>query len=401
MIELCQSVFQLDDRAAPISGGYSKLLTMLSKQVVSIVDFGMAMTDTSPVQPGNPTASASSVSDVPMTGTGGALHGVGGAQQMTGVAASATTSDGKHDPVRDVGKFHRATPAVPERPDIPTIPTSIAIEATTDRLEIAGVVVTKNSSIAVLKAACEYLAVSQSGSKAKLWSRIIATVDRQRILETQLSVPALTGDSTQPRSVQLAERPGEDEVQRHMLTHSPYAAWCEACVSSKGKPDRHERDETRVRDREIPVLSFDFAFTGKSLGDDQDEDEGAKLTTLVLHDSHSGSVGCIPLKGKNDSKHAVREMVKYLQYLGHGNICLMCDQEPSALAVQSLLQGTWQRMGFRVVIENAKVLDHGGNAWAEKSIDRIRTTAGVLIQQLQMNIGHEIQVCFKGKRDSL
>ena len=106
----------------------------------------------------------------------GALHGLGGAQQTTGVAASATTSVSRHDPVRDVGAFHRATPAVSERPDIPTIPTSIAIEATTDRLEIAGVVVTNNS---FLKAACEYLAVSQSGSKAKLWSRIIATVDRQ------------------------------------------------------------------------------------------------------------------------------------------------------------------------------------------------------------------------------
>ena len=130
VIELCQSVFQLDDRA-----GFSKLLTILSKQVVSIVDFGMAMTDTSPVQPSNPTASASSVSDVPMTGAGGALHGLGGAQRMTGVTASATTSVSKHDPVRDVGKFHRATSAVPEGPDIPTIPTSIAIEATTDRLD--------------------------------------------------------------------------------------------------------------------------------------------------------------------------------------------------------------------------------------------------------------------------
>ena len=68
----------------------------------------------------------------------------------------------------------------------------------------------------------------------------------------------------------------------------------------------------------------------------------------------------------------------------------MCDQEPSALAVQSLLQRTWQRTGFRVVVEDSKVLDHGGNAWGEKSIDRIRSTAGVLIQQLRMNIGHEI-----------
>ena len=319
------------------------------------------------------------------------MHGLGGAQQTTSVLSSGATTGSRHDPVRDVGTFHRANPEVSDRPAIPTIPTSIAIEATQDRLEIAGVVVTKDSSIAVLKAACEFLAISQSGSKAKLWRRIIATVDRQRILEeTQLSVPALTGDVHQPRPVQLADRPAEDEVQRHMLTHIPNAAWCEACVSSKGKPDRHERDETRVQGREIPVLSFDFGFTGKSLGDDQEEDESAKLTTLILHDSHSGSVGCIPLRGKNDSKHAVREMVKYLQYLGHGDICLMCDQEPSALAVQSLLQRTWQRMGFRVVIENAKVLDHGGNAWAEKSIDRIRSTAGVLIQQLEMSIGHEI-----------
>ena len=45
-----------------------------------------------------------------------------------------------------------------------------------------------------------------------------------------------------------------------------------------------------------------------------------------------------------------------------------------------------------MVIENSKVLDHGGNALAEKSIDRIRSTAGVLLQQLSMNIGHEVPV---------
>ncbi len=43
-----------------------------------------------------------------------------------------------------------------------------------------------------------------------------------------------------------------------------------------------------------------------------------------------------------------------------------------------------------MVIENSKVLDHGGNALAEKSIDRNRSMAGVLLQQLSLNIGHEI-----------
>ena len=44
----------------------------------------------------------------------------------------------------------------------------------------------------------------------------------------------------------------------------------------KGKPDRHETDPTRVRDREIPVLSFDFSYTGKSMTGG-DEDDGLKL----------------------------------------------------------------------------------------------------------------------------
>ena len=124
----------------------------------------------------------------------------------------------------------------------------------------------------------------------------------------------------------------------------------------KDKPDRHEADPTRVRDREIPVLSFDFSYTGKSMIDG-DEDDGPKLTTLVMHDSHTGSVGCFPLKGKDDSKHAVREVIKHIQYLGHGDICVRCDQEPAILVIQSLLQRTWQRKGSRCAIENAKVLD--------------------------------------------
>ena len=93
---------------------------------------------------------------------------------------------------------------------------------------------------------------------------------------------------------------------------------------------------------------------------DGDEDHSLKLTTLVMHDPHTGSIGCFPLKGKDDSKHAVREMVQHIQYLGHGDICLRCDQEPAILVRQALLQRTWQqRKGFRVVIENAKALDQG------------------------------------------
>lgn len=74
VIELRQSVFQLHDRTATISGRYSKGITMLSKQIVSVVDFGMALTDTSPVQPSSSVASASSTTYVAMAAPGSALH---------------------------------------------------------------------------------------------------------------------------------------------------------------------------------------------------------------------------------------------------------------------------------------------------------------------------------------
>ena len=104
----------------------------------------------------------------------------------------------------------------------------------------------------------------------------------------------------------------------------------------KGKPDRHATDPTRVRDREIPVLSFDFSYTGKSMTDG-DEDDGVKPTTLVMHDPHTRSIGCFPLKAKDDAKHAVREMIKHVQYLGQSRM----KPPPSTAAVLDLLRQIW------------------------------------------------------------
>ena len=380
VIELCQSVFQLDEREAVINPPYQCLLTLLSKNNVSVADFGMVLTSTTV----GSAAESSEVTAVdvtmPTATSGGAEHALGGAQQRVSPTMTASSS------APDAKRQHQ---------NMPNVPTSVAIEPFADRMTIAGADISRNSSIGVLKAACHFLEVSQSGLKAKLWDRIVSAVDRGKILEEkQLADAALLEGSRAANPVQTVEKPGDEEVQRHMLTHIPYAAWCEACVKSIGKPERHERNEGRICDREIPTLSFDFAFTGKSAedGDEGERDEVAKLTTLVVHDSHTGSINCFPLRGKNDKKHAVKEFVKYVQYLGYGDICLMCDQEPSVLAIQSLMQRTWQRMGFKVVIENSKVLDHGGNSWAEKSIDRIRTTANVPLNQVCNNIGHEIPV---------
>ena len=170
VLELCQIVFQLDERAAPISGGYRKLVTLLSKNIIPIVDFGMVMNSAVNVESTGSSASAPVEPDVTMTGdnTGGAVHGPGGAQQMqqqqnvtrSGNAVSGASSSS--NPVSTTG----GNPTI-ERP---LVPTSIAVEASPDRMTIAGVEVTKDSSIVALKAACEYMGISQSGSKANFYN---------------------------------------------------------------------------------------------------------------------------------------------------------------------------------------------------------------------------------------
>ena len=53
VIELCERLFPMENRAAAIQGNYQKLLTILSKDVMSVADFGMVITDTTDVASGS------------------------------------------------------------------------------------------------------------------------------------------------------------------------------------------------------------------------------------------------------------------------------------------------------------------------------------------------------------
>ena len=178
VIELCEKLFTMDERAAPITGNYSRLLTILSKEVISISQFGMVISD--------------------------AVHTEGdGLERSSGSRATSTsanlgTSDVATGPARVAEQPQRC-----EQPDEPmaqvALPQTVAVEPHKTMVKIAGVEVLDTSSISVLKAACSFLQVSQAGSKKKLWSRILATLDKQAILaETELAAVAL--DETQRRA---------------------------------------------------------------------------------------------------------------------------------------------------------------------------------------------------------
>ena len=69
----------------------------------------------------------------------------------------------------------------------------------------------------------------------------------------------------------------------------------------KGLEDRHE-GIADGRDRDTPVISFDFCYT--SVSSNQPAQRNCKLTILVAHDTATGSVFGLPVasKGKDDLK---------------------------------------------------------------------------------------------------
>ena len=77
VIELCQSVFQLDEREAAINPPYQCLLTLLLKNIVSVADFGMVLTSTtvgSAAESSEPVAAVDAAA-MAATTSDGAEHG--------------------------------------------------------------------------------------------------------------------------------------------------------------------------------------------------------------------------------------------------------------------------------------------------------------------------------------
>ena len=104
-------------------------------------------------------------------------------------------------------------------------------------------------------------------------------------LQTALAAARETeaAEIREPRPQRLAEPPDEQTRLKHMLTHLPYAEWCEHCVAHRARQDRHVRDGS-VKDGGIPTVSFDFAYT-KAVGPGGDVQNTDTVVALIMVDS--------------------------------------------------------------------------------------------------------------------
>ena len=370
MIEFCGDLKKMGKKDEEIEKRWKELITTLTLEMIPPEKMGFLIAEMEP----------SSQSSSSGAGAQGAL--VGGGVEAPDVPAGG-------DVPMDGGQAD---------PQLPVIPLRLEPQELDEAIEIAGVRILPTSSNATLKAACVYLQISKSGSKSKLWARIAACIDKQKIHDAvQASEQMRSEREREPVQQAVNVRPDDyNEVLKHNLTHLPYKAWCPACVRGKGRPDVHKQDDNRGTNREHPTISFDLFYTGKRRAETASSavpvGEKEKTICMAVVDSFSRAVHAIPVYNKADARLMAKEISRFINHFGYSVLELRCDQEPTMLRVQDLAVSILKKMGCKVLVANPKIRDHASNSYVEGTVHRLRQMSTVLLCALEERLGLEVFV---------
>ena len=153
-----------------------------------------------------------------------------------------------------------------------------------DKVLVNGVELTKDYSLATLRAACSFLGISGSGSKLKVHTKILSHNKKMELLNAKSLASAQ--ETREALGQSAAKMSGEGTQARHRLTRVPYANWRKECDEHRARPDRRERTDG-VKRGSIPEVSFDFCYT-------RARDSGTKsaraVSWLVAIDSQTGFI---------------------------------------------------------------------------------------------------------------
>ena len=148
-------------------------------------------------------------------------------------------------------------------------------------------------------------------------------------MENEAHAAALEDSTRRPRAASIPQSPSPAEIEQRNLTHMPYKNWCELCVRFKGRQYQH-RDQDHMGTTET-VVSLDYGFC-KS-----EEQDTELLTVLVIHDRRTKSFHAVPAKSKagQSMSYLVTELVRFVSFLGHGEVCFRSDDERPLLAFKT------------------------------------------------------------------
>ena len=251
-----------------------------------------------------------------------------------------------------------------------------------DEVYVDGVIISHDSSLAAMRAACRFLGLTASGNRRQCFKRICKHHKERDLIDADAVRLRLQSDTERRPNMQVAPKnPTDAERREHDLTHWPFKPWCPLCVSFKSRQDRHEQ----VKDHATSCLiSFDFGYCSRR----GDED---KLTVLFAHDRFTKMMIAIPTpaKGGKYVSYLATELGRFVVQTGHNPVTLRTDNEPSTLRVLEATRKALRSVNVTTYVETSAPGDHQANGAAESTVNIIRQQAALLVRQLEKGGGCE------------
>ena len=246
-----------------------------------------------------------------------------------------------------------------------------------DRISVEGLDLTPHSSVHDLRRICKYFGINQSGSKTKMYERIvkchIIALRRQALDASQ----ALYEEGmVEPRDVGGPGRLPSLRVRKlHELTHLPYRDWCAHCVACKSRADQHRKAGPEVTsDRTFPTIQVDLMYGVDS------------SPILLLIDSWTRYVRAVPMKSKS-SKNISEIPSAFIGELGYmETIEVAHDNEPTINAAVYQTRIMRNQSGLKLVDQRSKNYDKGRTSMAERAIQTVRCQSKTLVHALEEQV---------------
>ena len=131
------------------------------------------------------------------------------------------------------------------------------------------------------------------------------------------------GGETSER-LKAPRHPTQAEVDEHVLTHLPFAPWCEVCVAGRrpNKPHRTNADVPRT----MPLITADYCFL-KNATDTQ------TLSTLVMRIKPQGMMCATVVGKKGADANVIDRIARFLRDAGIHKCAYKSDQERPLIVV--------------------------------------------------------------------
>ena len=158
-----------------------------------------------------------------------------------------------------------------------------------------------------------------------------------------------------PKNLNALRHPTQAKLDEHVLTHLPFAAWCECCVAGQRPNALHRR--TTGPSRTLPLITADYCFL-------KGPRDSEALTALVLKVKPKGLACAMAIDHKGAQPAVIDRVSRFLKNSGLVN----CKYKPAQERPRVyMLEPDCQRAGRTLKREDALSITPPEQSYVEES----------------------------------